>query len=125
MAEGVAIHEIGHAADGLAENNGRSDEVSKCPRINVEAPCIPITGNCPEQQAALNGHAALPDKGDFPYVIVIIGPVKEQYVPKTAADDAGQAAAQGKVKNMYMPAPAVPLGDIICRNAGRNDAEHK
>ena len=89
MAEGVAVHEVGHAADGLAEDDGRCDEVGKGPGVDVVAARVPVAGDSSEYQPTLDSHAALPDEGDFQQVIVIIGPVEEEDVPKAAADDAG------------------------------------
>lgn len=89
MAEGVAVHEVGHAADRLAEDDGRCDEVGKSPGVDVVAARVPVAGDSSEYQAALDSHAALPDEGDFQQVVVIIGPVEEEDVPKAAADDAG------------------------------------
>lgn len=125
MTEGIAVHEVGHAADGLAENDGRCDEVGKSPGVDVVAARVPVAGDRSEYQAALNRHAALPDEGDFQQVVVIIGPIEEEDVPKAAADDAGQTAAKGEIEYVDVPAPAVPLRDVVGCNAGRDDAEHK
>ena len=89
MAEGIAVHEVGHAADGLAEDDGRRDEVGEGPGVDVVAARVPVASDSSEDQATLDSHAALPDEGDFQQVVVIIGPVKEEDVPKAAADDAG------------------------------------
>ena len=35
MTEGVAVHEIGHAADGLAQDDGRRQEIGKGPGVDV------------------------------------------------------------------------------------------
>ena len=58
-------------------------------------------------------------------MVVIIGPVEEEDIPKAAADDAGQAAAEGEVEDVDVPAPAIPFRDVVGCNAGRDDAEHK
>lgn len=125
MTEGVAVHEVGHAADRLAEDDGRRDEVGEGPGVDVMAARVPVAGDRSEYQAALNRHAALPDEGDFQQVVVIIGPIEEEDVPKAAADDAGQTAAEGEIEYVDVPAPAVPLRDVVGCNAGRDDAEHK
>ena len=58
-------------------------------------------------------------------MIVVVSPVKKEYVPEPSADDTRQAAVHGKVEYMDMPAPSVPLHDVISRNAGRDDSQHK
>lgn len=125
MTEGIAVHEVGHAADRLAEDDGRCDEVGKGPGVDIVAARVPVAGDSSEDQAALDSHAALPDEGDFQQVVVIIGPVEEEDIPKAAADDAGQAAAEGEVEYVDVPAPAIPLRDVVGCNAGGDDAEHK
>ena len=51
-------------------------------------------------------------------MVVIIGPVEEKNVPDAATDNAGETTIHSKVKNMDVPAPAIPLGQIIRRDAG-------
>ena len=88
MAEGVAVHEIGHAADGLAQDDSRCQEVGKGPGVDVMVFGIHDAGDGAKEQATLDGHAALPDVGDFCQVVVVVRPVEEEDVPQPAADDA-------------------------------------
>ena len=81
MAEGVAVHEVGHAPDGLAQDDGRCQEVGKGPGVDVMVLRVQDAGYGAEEQAALDGHATLPDVGDFRQMVVIIGPVEEEDVP--------------------------------------------
>ena len=45
MTEGVAVHEIGHAADGLAQDDGRCQEIGKSPGVDVMILRVEDTGN--------------------------------------------------------------------------------
>lgn len=58
-------------------------------------------------------------------MVMIVRPVEEKYIPQTAADDAGQTAVHGEIKDMDMPAAAVPFHDIIRRHAGCDDTGQK
>ena len=125
MAEGVAVHEIGHPADRLPEDNGRGEKVAESPGVNMMDPRVYNAGCGAEEQAALDSHAALPDVRDFGEMIVVVRPVKKEDVPEPAADDAGEAATEGKVENMKMPAAAVFFHNVKGRDACRYDSEHK
>ena len=73
----------------------------------------------------MNGHAALPNERDFRQVIMVIGPVKKEYVPQAAANDTGKTAIHSEIKHMDVPAATVSFHNVIGDEAGRNDAEHK
>lgn len=125
MAKGIAVHEVSHAADRLAEDDGWREEVPKGPCIDVVDAGIDDAGNGAKEKAPLNGHAPLPDEGDFREVIMVVRPVEEEDVPEAAADDAGEAAIHGEIKHVDVPAPAVPFHNIVGHEARRNDAEHE
>ena len=125
MAEGLAVTEVGHTADGLAQNDGWCQEVGKGPRIDVMIFCVGNAGNGAEEKTSLDSHAALPDEGDFKEVIVIVRPIEEEHIPETAADNTGETTIHGEVKYMGVPATAVAFHNIVARNACRDDAQHK
>ena len=77
--------------------------------------CVNNAGNGTEEKAALNGHTPLPDIGDFGKVVVIVCPIEEKNVPKSAADNTRQAAIESKVEDVLVPAAPVLFHDIVSR----------
>ena len=65
-AKGIAVEQVGHAADRLPEDDGRGcDDISEFPGVNIMMLGIEITDNGSGNDAALDCHAALPDERDF------------------------------------------------------------
>ena len=81
VAEGVAVHEVGHAANGLSHNDGRCQQVAEGPRVDMEVFRLQIPGNSAKEEAPLYSHAALPYEGNFQEMVVIIGPVEKKHIP--------------------------------------------
>lgn len=107
VAEGVAVHEVRNAADGLAEDDGRSDDVSKLQYRNVPFLQENISGDACKDDAALDGHASLPHEGDFKQVVMVIIPVEEENIPKPSADDTDEGDSEAQVKHAFMPSPSI------------------
>ena len=82
MAKGVAVHEIGDASDGLAQDDRRSYGVRKGKNGNLPFPEEEVRSDRSKDKSALDGHAALPDVRDFQQMISIIIPVKEKDIPQ-------------------------------------------
>ena len=122
MTEGIAVHEVRHAPYGLTEDDGRREQISESPRINVMFLCVDNPNDGAEDNATLNGHAALPYKRNFEQVIVVIAPVEEEYVPQASTDKTGYTSVNTKVNNVRMPAAAVFFHDIVSHATGANNA---
>ena len=78
-----------------------------------------------KDDASLDGHASLPDVGDFQEVVVVVTPVKEEDIPEPAADDAYEGNGEAQVKHDFMPAPAVFLQKVIGHDAAEDDSQGK
>ena len=122
-AERVAVEQVGHPADRLSQDDGRSgDDIGEFPGIDVVTFGVKITNDGSGDHAALDGHAALPDEGDFQQMVLVIGPIEEKHIPKPRADNAGQTAIQTHVWHMVVPA-AILTGQEPSRGGGQHDAE--
>lgn len=70
---------------------------------------IEIASHAGKDDAALDGHAALPHVGDFKQMVMVVVPVKEEDIPETTANDANKGDGDAKVKDMLMPAATILL----------------
>lgn len=125
MAEGVAVHEVGDAPHGLPEDDGRGDRVREGKDRDVVPPEVDIGGDEGEEEAALDGHAALPDEEEFREVVVVVVPVEEEHVPQPPAEDAGEGDGEPQVEDVLFPAAAVFFQQEIGGDAAGEDAEGK
>ena len=81
-AEGVAVEQVGHPSDRLPQNDGGSgDDIGELPGVDVVTFGIEIANEGSGDHAALDGHAALPDEGDFQQMVLVIGPVEKEHIP--------------------------------------------
>ena len=113
-AEGIAVEQVRHAADGLAyEQRGRYD-VAKLYPVDVVHFAVGYAGSYACKHAALHSHAALPDEGNLQQMVAVVIPVEEEHIPQPAANQSGKAAINTDIKNVLMPA-AILLGEEVCR----------
>ena len=91
------------------------------------APAVHRTAQHSAQDASLDGHAPLPHKGDFSKVLAVIAPVKEEHVPQPGPDESAEAAVDAEVRQVFLPAPAIPPGQEIGHRRGHENggAQHQ
>ena len=70
---------------------------------------VPNAGKHACNNAALHCHAALPYKGNFQQVVLVVIPVEKKHIPQARADKPGKAAVNADIKNALVPA-SVLLG---------------
>ena len=111
-AEGIAVEQVRHTANGLAnEQRGRND-VAKLYPVDVVHFAVGNAGSNACKHTALHSHAALPDEGNLQQMMAVIIPIEEEHVPQPAADQSGKAAINTDIKNVLMPA-AILLGEEV------------
>ena len=81
-AEGIAVQQVGAAAQGLSQNDGRGEDVRQCPGIQMMAFCVDESCDDTEQHPALDGHASLPDIEELCEMMGIVVPVEEKDIPE-------------------------------------------
>ena len=125
MAEGVAVHEVGNAAHGLPEDDGRGDRVREGEHRDAVPPQIDLGGGEGEEEPALDSHAALPDEEELRQVVVIVVPVEEEDVPQTAAENAGEGDGESQVEDVRFPAASVFFQEKIGGDASGENAQRE
>ena len=78
-----------------------------------------------EYNSTLNGHAALPDIEQFGEMVAVIPPVKEKDIPKTCADQAGNAAVNPEIDEVFFVAVSFSLSKKIAGPGSQNDGQRE
>ena len=124
-AERIAIEEICTAAECLAEDDGRREDIHEMQRVEPVAAAVPDAREYAEQDAALDGHAALPDIQEFREMVVVIRPVEKEDIPETGADEPSDTAVDAEVYDVFLIAAPVGFREEITDACREDDGKGK
>ena len=124
-AEGIPIQKIGTASQCLSEDDGRSQCIHEADGIEMMAAAVQDSCDYAEYNSTLNGHAALPDIEQFGEMVAVIPPVKEKDIPKTCADQAGNAAVNPEIDEVLFIAVSFSLSKKIAGPSSQNDGQRE
>lgn len=121
----IAIQQIGTAAKGLAKNDGRGKYIHEMHCVEMVALAVPDACEHAEKDAALDGHAALPDVEELRQVMAVVIPVKEKDIPESRSQKTGHTAVNAEVDDVLLIAAAISLGKEIANSCGENNGKRK
>ena len=124
-AECIAIEEVRTAAERLAEDDGRREDIHEMQRVEPVAAAIPDAREYAEQDAALDGHAALPDAQKLREMVVVIRPIEKEDIPEAGTDEPRDAAVDAEVYDVFLLAAAVGFREKIADACREDDGKGK
>ena len=122
-AEGVAVEEVRAAPECLTEDDGGRDNVEEVDGVEPLLSAVENADEYAEKDAALDGHAALPDVQQFGQMVLIVVPVKEEHIPEPRTEESSDAAVDADVGDVLLVAAPVRLCEVVGDPCGKEDRE--